>query len=288
MPLEGNPQETRRTLRSAACTISAEVAVPSICLFGLLAVLSLAIAGAAACDGTTQPSPKPAVNTPKPTPAPLPRTIVTGTVFQRTSSGRAPLPFGTVNAVSTTTGTELGRVTAAADGSFSISGIDTDLDPIFVFGGFGGFRQPCAAPATVGGIRDIDVVIDPALSGANLPMDLTTPVTVSGTVSETLSGTQQPAAFAFVAVFYGRPDIDDAGWYVAETLTDANGAYELCGLPSGMYTVQAGLAALFGEAPVTIGSTPATVDILLAPLTSSLTADRRFGALLVTPPRRRR
>jgi hypothetical protein len=258
--------------------------VPSIRLFALLAVLSLAIAGAAACDQTTQPSPKPAVNIPNPT-----RTIVTGTVFQRTGSARAPLPFGTVNAVSTTTGQELGRVTAAADGSFSISGIDTDLEQIFVFGGLGGFRQPCAAAATVGGVRDIDVVSDPALSGVNLPMDLTTPVTVSGTVSETLSGTQQPAASAFPAVIYGRPDpVHDAGWYVAETLTDANGAYELCGLPSGMYTVQAGLPALFGESPVTIGSAPATVDILLAPLTSSLTADRRFQPLLVAPTRRRR
>ena len=107
-------------------------------------------------------------------------------------------------------------------------------------GGNGGneIYQPCAVTVVADADveRDVRVVGDYSLIGAMVPSAfLERTRTLSGVVYETMpGGSRRPLPFATVSVGGLRDGNYDLGWPVANTRTDSDGRYLICGLEGDM------------------------------------------------------
>jgi hypothetical protein len=94
--------------------------------------------------------------------------------------------------------------------------------------------QPCAVSLTANGniTRDVRVVNDYRVIGAAVPpVFLEETRTLSGVVYETVpGGGRRPLPFATVSVGGFREFDQELGWPIANTRTDADGRYVICGL----------------------------------------------------------
>ena len=94
--------------------------------------------------------------------------------------------------------------------------------------------QPCAVTVVATGDvqRDVRVVNDYDVIGAAIPPAfLERTRTLSGVVYETIAGVgRQPVPFATVSIGGFRDWNRDLGWPIANTRTDAEGRYIICGL----------------------------------------------------------
>jgi hypothetical protein len=96
--------------------------------------------------------------------------------------------------------------------------------------------QPCAVVVIANGdvIRNVSVVIDYRVIGAEVPPAfLEHTRTLSGVVYESVPGAgRRPVPWATVYVGGIRDQSKELGWPIANTRTDANGRYVICGLES--------------------------------------------------------
>jgi hypothetical protein len=93
--------------------------------------------------------------------------------------------------------------------------------------------QPCAVTidASADVTRDVRVVNDYDVIGAAIPPAFLERTRVlSGQVYEVVDGRRQPVPFATVSVGGYRDFSTDLGWPIANTRTDADGRYVICGL----------------------------------------------------------
>jgi hypothetical protein len=109
------------------------------------------------------------------------------------------------------------------DGRYRFSNVPNGQ--VFLFGGAPHAYQPCAAIATVSGansekdIEILDSAVTRPLTAADSPI-------LSGTVYRSTNAGRQPVAGAAIEFEYPAA-------IVAQTITDAQGRYSLCGLPMG-------------------------------------------------------
>jgi hypothetical protein len=100
--------------------------------------------------------------------------------------------------------------------------------------------QPCAVTITANGDvkRDVKVVWDYSLIGAGVPPALLEGTrTLSGEVYETVPGIgRRPVPFATVTVGGFHDYQHDLGWPTANTRTDDDGRYVICGLEADTST----------------------------------------------------
>lgn len=124
-------------------------------------------------------------------------------------------------------GYHAGHPLTDASGHFSLSNEPVGTALIFAYKD--GWRQPCATVFDINGntSHDVFLVSDPSYVGTALPAELTTAPTLTGIVYETTAAGRVPVAGAAVGVEV-EPDLP-----TATTMTDANGRYLICGLPSG-------------------------------------------------------
>ena len=150
---------------------------------------------------------------------------VSGVLTLRTTSGAAPLAGATVGAFVILTngrGYGLGPATTDADGRYQLYAPNGHV--VLVAGAPHSY-QPCAAIATVNGansVTDIELV-DSALTR---PATTTDSPTLSGVVYRMTVAGRQPVAGAIIEFEY--PPV-----IAATTITDAQGRYSLCQLPTG-------------------------------------------------------
>jgi hypothetical protein len=132
-----------------------------------------------------------------------------------------------INLASPRAGYAAGQPISDASGHFSLSNEPVGTALIFAYKD--GWRQPCATVFDITGNTSHDVLLvsDPSYVGAALPAALTTAPSLTGIVYETTPAGRVPVAGASVGVEV-EPDLP-----TATTMTDANGRYLMCGLPSG-------------------------------------------------------
>jgi hypothetical protein len=159
---------------------------------------------------------------------------LSGTVLEVTATSAEPLPraelWVTVEEhpdARTTRTYQFGKVTADAQGRYEVSPLPVGL--IWIRNQRATHTQPCAAPVKVDGNTSFDVEL---VSVRNpQPPTSVRPLIVSGTVFETTASGRSPVAGVKVLA---EKILD---FVAAETLTDAEGRYLLCGLPSGSWSV---------------------------------------------------
>lgn len=172
----------------------------------------------AACSGPSAPIP------PTATPSPVSGATVSGVVVEGT------IPIGDAR-VRVWYGGYIGlgpSVVADANGAFRLTNVPQGTTWLVAFKY--GYAQPCAVPATVQGDATVNVQL---IAQANLTAasTLSSPAgsrTVSGVVVQMTDTGKQPVAGASV-LFEPAPLVND--WVVANTYSDANGRFFLCGLP---------------------------------------------------------
>jgi hypothetical protein len=137
---------------------------------------------------------------------------------------------------------------AAAAGAISAAGryqiqVEKNTTWVSLFVRATPFRQPCAVGFSPKGdfTADISLAADPQQLSAHLPPGLTLQApTLSGVVYEQTPNGKRPIADAWV----GLDGLYGDGVPLAETLTDADGRYVLCGVPQREKTA---LFAFMGE-----------------------------------------
>ena len=130
---------------------------------------------------------------------------------------------------------------------------------------FGDGYQPCAVTLTMTGDASADVVLvtDARLLGANLPAGLRNQgPTLSGVVFRTVLGERQPVAGIEVSLA-AQPDPEELFFEFARTLTDADGRYVLCNVPTTGDLVLALPTGTGGRSVEAFGVTPGVLDIQL-------------------------
>jgi hypothetical protein len=154
------------------------------------------------------------------------RYSISGVLTLRTASGTAPLASTVVGAfVFTTNGNSYGlaSVMTDADGRYQFSYMPNGY--VVLFGGAPHTYQPCAAIAFVSGangVKDFELVD----SAATRPETAADSPTLSGIVYRSTNAGRQPVAGASIRFKY-------ASVIAAKTITDAQGRYSLCHLPTG-------------------------------------------------------
>ena len=131
-------------------------------------------------------------------------------------------------------GRATGQIPLTASGRFSIKVERGARVRLYAGGNTGNeIYQPCAVTvdAVADVSRDVRVVDDYDVIGAAIPpVFLERTRILSGQVYEVVEGRRQPVAFATVSVG-GYQDFGNAlGWPIANTRTDADGRYIICGL----------------------------------------------------------
>ena len=150
---------------------------------------------------------------------------ISGVLTLRTASGAAPLAGAAVGAFVITTngvGYGLAAVTTDADGRYQLSAPNGH---VVLGAGAPHSYQPCAAIATVNGangVKDFEVVD----SAVTRPATTTDSPTLSGVVYRKTVAGRQPVAGAIIEFEYSPVT-------AATTITDAQGRYSLCQLPTG-------------------------------------------------------
>jgi hypothetical protein len=151
---------------------------------------------------------------------------VSGVLALRTASGTAPLAntgLGAYVIMSNGNGYGMAPVITDADGRYQFSNVPNGQ--VFLFGGAPHAYQPCVAIATVSGAngeKDIELVD----SAVTRPVTAADSPILSGIVYRSTDAGRQPVAGAAIEFEYSGP-------IVAQTITDAQGRYSLCGLPTG-------------------------------------------------------
>src|SRR5262245_50948444 len=182
---------------------------------------------AGACGGR---DPAPPVN---PSPLPQPGTwTIAGTVWvhQGASATKAQggQVFGWVERQGG--GATTGPVAVGQDGRYQFT-VPVSTTRIFLERGSQAGHQPCGVTLPPGDnlAADLHVVADDSRLGANLPAELAakTP-TLSGVVYENTPEGRRPVPGAWVWL----DGLNGLGVLVADTLTDADGRYLLCGVPA--------------------------------------------------------
>jgi hypothetical protein len=197
---------------------------------------------------------------PVPPPPPLPDATVAGVVYDPV--GGQPVSEVHIYAFVETglSGFSSGRPIASdAAGRYQLTGLPNGAT-VWVAVWKDGYFQQCAAPVlTVHGDLTLDVPImsrsQISASSSPLPSAPGTRV-VSGVVFETTADGRRPVPNAVVDF---EPIMD---FPAAETSSDAQGRYLMCGLPDGeTIGLGAGLARRVGSVSVPPGQTTADIDI---------------------------
>jgi hypothetical protein len=131
-------------------------------------------------------------------------------------------------------GRPTGQIPLDASGRFTVV-VDRGARVRLYAGGQPGdeMYQPCAVSveASADVTRDVRVVNDYAVIGAAIPPSfLERTRTLSGQVYELVDGRREPVPFATVSVGGFQDFSTDIGWPIANTRTDADGRYVICGL----------------------------------------------------------
>jgi len=193
----------------------------------------------AGCADEMPLSPTPAV-APQPTGGfPSGTWTVRGTVWVHDAGGAAPAGSGSVFAwvQRPTNGYSTGRGPIQPDGRYEIP-IPSDTIRVDVQGPR---FQPCATTVIPTGsdIADVHSVPDASLLNSRLPASVPVlPGRLSGTVYEQTPAGRRPLANAWVTL----DSVWGLGWIAADTVSDADGRYLLCGVQHGpSLSVVAGL-----------------------------------------------
>jgi hypothetical protein len=125
-------------------------------------------------------------------------------------------------------GSTTGRVAIGSDGTYKFN-IPVGTMRVRVNRGITGY-QPCAVTREPTGnvSADTHIVTDPQQLGANLPTELLAQgPTLSGVAYEQTPGGRRPVPNVWVTL----DGLDGLGLLIADTLTDSEGRYVLCGVP---------------------------------------------------------
>ncbi len=239
-------------------------------LGGLLALVSL---WSAACNGPSAPDP------------PSTTAHVTGRVL----AYHQPAAFNAIN------GAKLLGWIDDAGGSRSTGPIPLDANGRFDLAVANGARvrlyaggdrgneiyQPCAVTVTANGNvnRDVRVVNDYSIIGAGVPPAFLEETRIlSGVVYEAVSGAgRRPVQLATVSIGGFREYGQELGWPIANTRTDADGRYVICGLEADtsatVYVVDATHEMVITDVPLT-GDT--VLDVELTEVTGRTHFRKRF------------
>ena len=175
-----------------------------------------------ACSGDS-------VTTPPPTQVPVSSVTVAGTVWLHDTGGVKPYASVQMHAYveKGTSGQVTAPISSGPDGRYSFAVPTGSL--VRVYTDSLASYQPCVTAIAATGNTNLDVhaIVDSAQLGAHLPSELLndTP-TLSGTVFETTALGRQPVPGVRLQLdmFHGLGDVS------AQTLTDSDGRYVLCGL----------------------------------------------------------
>jgi hypothetical protein len=183
-----------------------------------------------ACSGDS------VLTTPPPTQVPVSSVTVAGTVWLHDTGGVKPyanvqmnawVQIGTEGSGTGVSGRRTAPISSGPDGRYSFTVPTGAL--VRVYTDSLASYQPCVTAIAATGNANLDVhaIVDPAKLGAHLPSELLvdTP-TLSGTVFETTALGRRPVPDVRVQLdmFGGLGDVS------AQTLTDSDGGYVLCGL----------------------------------------------------------
>ena len=196
------------------------------------AIAALSVAAAIGCAQPAAPTPAPSSTGPTAAPAQELRTV-SGTVFVYTSAGAKPSGADElwarveISEGRLTRGYSIGRIAVDAAGQYSVRVPDGALLRLFTGSVY---EQPCAVTVRVLSDvkRDVRLIADRALLGNHLPGEfLAQAGTLTGTVFELAAdGTRRPLSGASVVL-----DATPGLWApFAQTVTDADGRYLICGL----------------------------------------------------------
>src|SRR5688572_16407894 len=198
-------------------------AVLSTFLAVTLVVITLACGGESSAPAVTIPTaPTPAAPT-------FPTVTLTGTVIERASgapASGASVGVGSAQGSAPWTGSP-GSARADGEGRYQLK-VREDPGPAYVKAWKAGYVQQCAVSVTLQMDVNVDLTITPfadvVTNGLPTAPNLRH---ISGVVYELTDSGRQPLANAWV----GWDALLDA--VVAETRTDAQGRYRLCGMPMG-------------------------------------------------------
>jgi hypothetical protein len=127
-------------------------------------------------------------------------------------------------------------------GHYQIANAPEQLDTAYVRAWKDGYVQQCATAVTLATATSADLTLTPKADVAIVGLP-TVPNSrqIGGTVYTTKDGLRQPFAGAWVGWEMSMDTV------VADTLTDSQGRYRLCGMPkdriSGLYAVKAGTSS---------------------------------------------
>jgi len=130
-----------------------------------------------------------------------------------------------------------GRIALGNDGRFDLAVVRGSRVRLYAGGTTGNeLYQPCAVTIVADRdvTRDVRIVGDYSLIGAGIPPAFLEGTRIlSGTVYEAVAGGgRRPMPFATVSVGGYREWQHELGWPIANTRTDADGRYVICGLES--------------------------------------------------------
>jgi hypothetical protein len=191
---------------------------------------------ASACGGKS-PSPS-APSAPGAAPTPVgPPFSVSGTIFEHAVTGRRPLAgfHFTVTGSGVSASPLTVDVTSDADGRYEATGFPSKAQ---ITVSHAGYRAPCPLYTVLvlnsNSILNLEVVSDATLASTGIPQSLPThfPLTISGTVSETVPAGGGPVGGVALELFYGLPT-SESDRALASTLSDAAGRYLVCVPPPG-------------------------------------------------------
>jgi hypothetical protein len=258
-------------------------------LTGVMVLIAVAV-GSRCSQTPNSPSTSTHANpqTPRPVPAPFPPFAtppkiwtLTGTVVDELPTGPRPVSDAGVSVWMQVPngGYAAGGATTDDAGHFSIGGLPAGTVRLYAFAS--GARQPCAVIFDIAAnmSHDVEVVLDPSFVGTSLPPDMSTPPVLTGMVYETTSTGRLPVAGASLET----DAIMDL--VTATTTTDANGRYQLCGLPGGtkgfwqtfdLWAWKDGYGLAYSEATLTGPVTSLDIEIRhTGPLTSRSTRSQK-------------
>jgi hypothetical protein len=134
-----------------------------------------------------------------------------------------------------------------ASGRYQSADVPEDHDTAYVHASTGGYVQPCAAAITLAADASVDLTLTAVADVAVMALPtLPNARQVAGTVYTVKDGQRQPLGGASVAWEMAMDTV------VAETVTDTQGRYRLCGMPkdrvSGLYAQKGNGAPVYAEA----------------------------------------
>jgi hypothetical protein len=153
------------------------------------------------------------------------RYSISGVLTLRATSGTVPLAGGVGAFVVMANGTGYGLAPVSTDADGRYQFLNVPSGTVVLRGDGPHFYQPCAAIATVSGANSVkDVEISD--SAATRPETTADSPTLSGVVYRYTGGVRHPVAGVVIEFEY--PPV-----IAATTITDAQGRYSLCHLPTG-------------------------------------------------------